>query len=125
MSRGRSTDSGQSTVELALGIPVLMIVLLGAVQVALVIRGQLLVVHAAREGARAAAVSASATAAAQRAAQKAIGAGAVRELHTSVSNTGTSVQVVVDAVVPTELPVIGLLIGDVHVSGAATMSVEP
>jgi Flp pilus assembly protein TadG len=69
---GDSGDSGQSTVELALTIPLLMLLLLGAVQVAIIIRGQLTVVHAAREGARAAAVSAAAGAAATAAVRDAV-----------------------------------------------------
>jgi Flp pilus assembly protein TadG len=56
--RGRS-QAGQSTVEFAVLLPVLVLAVLVLVQGGLVVRDQLLVQHAAREGARAAAVSES------------------------------------------------------------------
>lgn len=49
-------DEGQAAVELALVLPLLVVLLLAVVQVALVARDQVLVVHAARAGARQAAV---------------------------------------------------------------------
>ena len=54
-------DRGQSTVEFALVLPLVVMVLLLVVQVGLVVRDQVLVVHAAREAARAAAVGDSTT----------------------------------------------------------------
>jgi Flp pilus assembly protein TadG len=54
--RGRS-QAGQSTVEFAVLLPVLVIAVLVVLQGGLVVRDQLLVQHAAREGARVAAVS--------------------------------------------------------------------
>ena len=56
--RGRS-QAGQSTVEFAVLLPVLVLAVLVLVQGGLVVHDQLLVQHAAREGARAAAVSES------------------------------------------------------------------
>ncbi|HUQ40657.1 MAG TPA: TadE/TadG family type IV pilus assembly protein [Acidimicrobiales bacterium] len=50
-------DRGQAAVELALVMPLVMVLLLGLVQLGLVIRDQVLVVHAAREAVREAAVS--------------------------------------------------------------------
>lgn len=50
-------DEGQATVELALVLPFVVTLLLLVAQVGLVVRQQLLVVHAAREGARAAVVT--------------------------------------------------------------------
>ena len=49
-------DGGQATVELVLVLPVVVFVLLLVIQVAVVARAQVLVVDAAREGARVAAV---------------------------------------------------------------------
>ena len=49
---GRREDGGQAAVELALVLPMVCTLLLAVVQVALVVHAQLLVVHAAREGAR-------------------------------------------------------------------------
>lgn len=56
MTRRRAGERGQATVELALALPLLVILLLGVVQVGLVVRDQVLVTHAAREAVRAAAV---------------------------------------------------------------------
>jgi TadE-like protein len=55
-SRRRGRERGQATVELALCLPVVAVALLLVVQVGLVAHDQVLVVHAAREAARAAAV---------------------------------------------------------------------
>ena len=53
----RCGDRGQAAVETALVLPLLMAVVLVLVQVGLVVRDHILVVHAAREAARAAAVA--------------------------------------------------------------------
>jgi hypothetical protein len=53
----RLGERGSVVVEFALVIPVVLLVLLAAVEVAVVARTQLEVVHAAREGAREAAAS--------------------------------------------------------------------
>jgi len=50
-------DSGSATVEFALVIPLLLVVLLASVEVMLVARSQLQLGHAAREGAREAATT--------------------------------------------------------------------
>ena len=54
----RDGDAGQAAVELALLLPVVVVLVLGVLQVALVGRDQLALELAAREAARAAAVSA-------------------------------------------------------------------
>jgi len=50
-------ERGSVTVEMALAVPVILLVLLAAVEVAVVARTQIEVVNAAREGAREAAAS--------------------------------------------------------------------
>jgi Flp pilus assembly pilin Flp len=52
----RKDEGGQAAVELALVLPLIALLVLAIVQVGLVVRDQVLVVHAAREAARAAAV---------------------------------------------------------------------
>src|SRR3954453_20204968 len=52
--RATGTDGGQATVEAALLLPFVFALLLVAAQVGLLVRAQILVTHAAREGARAA-----------------------------------------------------------------------
>jgi len=61
MRRGKEVK-GQASVELALVLPLVVVLLLVVVQVGLVVRDQILVVHAAREAAREAAVDTSADA---------------------------------------------------------------
>ena len=51
-----SSDRGSATVEFALVLPLVLVVVLGLVQVGLVVRDRLLVEAAARAGARAAAI---------------------------------------------------------------------
>ncbi|HWI04001.1 MAG TPA: TadE/TadG family type IV pilus assembly protein [Acidimicrobiales bacterium] len=51
MRRGRA-DEGQASVELALVLPLVMMLLLAVVQLGLLVRDQILVVHAAREAVR-------------------------------------------------------------------------
>ncbi len=120
----READGGQAAVELALALPLVFVVLLAAVQVLLVGRDQLAVVHAAREGARAAAVAADVTGAGTSAASAAAGLDA-RRLSVAVRDGGERVTVVVRYAAPTDVPLVGALIGDVVVTGTATMRVEP
>jgi len=63
---------GSAVVEFALVVPLVLVLLLGVVEVALVARGQLMVINAAREGAREAAANPD-PAAAVRAARSALG----------------------------------------------------
>ena len=60
--RRRRGDGGQASVELALVLPLVVLLLLAVVQLGLLVRDQILVVHAAREAAREAAVDPAADA---------------------------------------------------------------
>ena len=117
----RRSQRGQAAVELALALPLLVFWLLAIVQIVLIARDQLAVLHAAREGARAAAVSASPGAAAAAAAQGAVRLG---PLQTETA-TGTNVSVIVAAQSRTDVPLVGALLPDVTVRGRATMRWEP
>jgi TadE-like protein len=117
-------DRGQAAVELALALPLVFVVLLAAVQVLLVGRDQLAVVHAAREGARAAAVAADVSGEGARAARASSGLDGDR-LSVSVRDGGDRVTVMVCYRAPTDVPLVGGLIGDVVVTGTATMRAEP
>jgi hypothetical protein len=110
---------GQSTVELALALPFVVAALLLVVQVGLVVGAQVLVVHAAREAARAAAVGepppppdgldpARATVALD-------GAG---------GPPGSRVTATVTYTARTDIPLVGRFVPDVELRGAATMRVE-
>jgi Flp pilus assembly protein TadG len=120
----RSSDRGQAAVELALALPLVFLVLLGAVQVALVARDQVGVVHAAREGARAAAVAADPVAEATAAARQATTLDPSR-LTVEVIEQPSQVRVTVRYAAPTDVPLVGGLIGDVTVTASAVMRVEP
>lgn len=123
--RRSELDRGQAVVELALSLPLVFVLLLGVVQVAVVVRDELVVQHAAREGARAASVSASPAAAASIAASRALrhsGLGAV-DVRTTAS--GTDVRVTVHARTGTDVPLIGALVGDVEHTATVVMSLEP
>jgi len=122
--RGRG-DEGQAAVELALVLPLLATLGLLLVQVGLVVRDQVLVTHAAREGAREAAVQAdgSAIAAAVRSSSALEGERIAVET-TGRGRPGSRVTVVVRYRSPTDLPLVGRLLGDVALVGQATMRVE-
>ena len=119
----RSNHRGQASVELALAFPLVVVMLLAIVQVALVVRDQVAVIHAAREGARAAAVTgagpADGVAAAQAATRLEPGRLAVQVVK------GTEVRAATRYRSPTNVPIVGRLIGDVTVEATAVMRAEP
>ncbi len=121
----RASEEGQATVELALVLPVVVLLALVVAQVGLVAKDVLLVHHAAREGARASAVNP--TSAAARAGVE--GASSLDSSRLSVSLSGgtsegdlATTTVVYQA--PTDLPLVGALIGDITLQAAVTMRVE-
>lgn len=115
-------DRGQSTVELALALPLVCLLLCGIVQVAVVGRDQLAVQLAAREAARAAAVSADATGAGTAAALRAV---ALRPLVVSVREANGIVTATVRYTDRTDVPLIGAFLPDVTLSASVSMQVEP
>jgi Flp pilus assembly protein TadG len=119
-TRGRN-DVGQATVEFALALPVVLIIVLGVVQVGVAIRNELAVELAAREGARAAVVSSDPSGAAARAARRSV------ELPIDVSTQTTAHDVVVTITYtdPTDVPIIGRFLGPSTHSATATMATEP
>ena len=123
-TRRRTTprrQHGQAAVEFALVLPIIAVMALGLVAVGLVVRNELAVELAAREGAWAAAVSASPSTAATAAAQRSV------ELPIDVTTTGATntVTVVVTCTGPLPVPIIGRLIGPITHTATVTMAVEP
>lgn len=114
-------DRGQATVELALCLPVLCVLLLGIVQVAVVTRDRLAVQLAAREGARAAAIGAD-DAAVRRTVTATV---ALAPLTVGVDRRAGSARVTVAYREPTDVPLLGALLPDVEVRASVTMAVEP
>lgn len=108
--------------ELALAMPIIAIFLLAIVQVVVIVRGQVAVIHAAREGARAAAVSASPNSAAVTAGRA--GAG-VAPVTVTTSTAGKAITVTVKFIDRTDVPLIGAFIPDVTLIGRVTMQFEP
>ncbi len=106
--------------ELALALPVVVLALLLVLQVALLARAQVLVVHAAREGARAAAVGEPADAAAT----PGLVGGRVTVHRSGGRAPGDLVTVAVTYRAPTDVPLVGGLLGDVDLRAAVTMRVE-
>lgn len=111
--------------ELSLILPVLALLALFVGQVGVVATDAVLVHHAAREAARAAAVEPEvgvATAAAQGA------AGLVSDRMTvnlsGGRSVGDSLRVTVRYSAPTQVPMVGRLIGDIDLSSTVTIRVE-
>ena len=119
------TDRGQATVEIALVLPVIAVLLLAVVQVGLVVRDQVLVTHAAREAARAAAVEPDPAAARQAAAAAAsLDPGRLDVVVGERGGPGSRVRVEVTYRSPTQLPLVGPMVPDVRLTAAATIRVE-
>jgi Flp pilus assembly protein TadG len=121
----RWNERGQATVEAALVLPLVVTLLLAVVQVGLLVRAEVLVTHAAREAARAAAVDADPQAAARAAsASTALDSSRMTVHVQGRSGPGSRVEVEVTYVAPTDVPLVGGLLGDVNLHATATMRVE-
>ena len=121
--RASPGEEGQAAVELALAFPIVMVLLLALVQVTLVVRDQVAVIHAAREGARAAAATGATAGDGVAAAQQATALESGR-LSVQVA-IGPEVRATVRYRSPTDVPLVGRLLGDVTVQATATMRAEP
>lgn len=114
-------ERGQATVELALVLPLFVFGLLAIIQVGLVVRDHVAVLHAAREAARAAAVERDpdqAVAAARR---------VLRRAEVTVGprpSVGEAVSVEVRYRSRTDLPMVGALFPDPELHARAVMRVE-
>jgi Flp pilus assembly protein TadG len=112
-------------VELALVLPLVLLLLLGMVQLGLLVRDQILVVHAAREAAREAAVDPAPDAARQAAAASSTLDGSRLTVTTSGRGAaGSRVRVEVAYKAPTAVPLLGSALGDLTLRATATMRVE-
>lgn len=96
-----------------------MLLLLAVVQTALVVRDQLAVFDASRDAARAASLGGDASEAAR------LSMGRGRPLAVFTSTSDGLVRVTVRYRSPTEVPFIGVFVGDVELVGSSTMALEP
>ncbi len=111
-----------------MALPLVMLLLLALLQVVVVGRDQIAVVQAAREGARAGALApdpGSAVSSAQAAARAAVPGLALARLHVDVAVSGDAVRVTVGYDAPTDVPLAGALVGEVHLSATVVMRREP
>ena len=121
MSAARDHERGQATVEFALLLPVLVLALLAVLQVALVVRDHVALVHATREAARAASVDPDPSAAVRAAHRTLPGS----EVHVgSRPEVGGSITVEVTYTSHTDLPLVGALFPDPTLRSHAVMRVE-
>jgi hypothetical protein len=121
----RRTDVGQATVEFALVLPVVILAMVVLVQVAVFVRAQVLVVHAAREGARAAAVDPDPSAVEQAVRES----GPLDPARLSIERSergepGSRVTVRVHYLVAVVIPMVRRYVDPLTVSGQTTMRVE-
>lgn len=118
-------ERGQAVVELALTVPLVVLLLLSVVQLGLVVRDQILVVHASREAARAGAVSAD-SGAVRNAAIRSSGLNPkrMRVEMGSRGGVGSTLTVTIHYSSPTEVPLVGALLPDVGLRAVASMRVE-
>ena len=122
----RREDHGQSTVEFALILPLVVAMALFIVQAGFVVRDQLLVSHAAREAARAASVSDDdRSGAALRAARNASDLDSDRvEASVSMRDGNKLIEAVVSYRSVTDIAIIGSLLPDIDLEASVVMRVE-
>ena len=117
----RGGQHGQATVEFAFVLPLVVLALLAVVQVGLVVRDQLGVVHAAREAARAASVDPD-PGRAVRAAHRTLPGADVQV--GSRPKLGGEISVTVHYTSVTDLPLVGVLFPDPDLHATSVMRVE-
>ncbi len=104
-------EQGQATVELALLLPLLALLTMGIVQIGLLAHDRIALTHAAREAVRAAVVDPDAGSV-RDAADRASALDPSR-LTVDVIDDGDDVEVTVTYLAPTDVPVVGAVVGDV------------
>ncbi|MEX0768248.1 MAG: TadE/TadG family type IV pilus assembly protein [Microthrixaceae bacterium] len=119
----RPSDRGQSTVELALIIPVVVLLILLCVQAALVLRDRLFVVHAARTAARAVIVEPN-----QNAAESALRSQgppiSLATVTVSGGSRGGSLATVVVRLPATQVPIVGRVVASTVLEQRLVVMVE-
>ncbi len=123
-------EGGQSLVEMALALPLLLLIILGIVQFGFVFSGQIALSSAAREGARLAAVGAADSLVQARVEEILSASPLFNDVQVSIEPAGArvpggQVRVQVQAKAPLIMPLPVALVGDVFsLSATAVMRVE-
>jgi Flp pilus assembly protein TadG len=115
-------ESGQSAVEFVLILPLMLILILGLLQVGLMVRDQMMVLGAAREGVRQATVTPDRGLIEQAATRAAPGLKLAVQVMRGTAR-GEPARVTVTAS-PAELPLVGQMVGGFTLKGSATMRIE-
>lgn len=118
-------EQGQSSVELALSLPLIFLLLMALLQVAVIAREHIQLTHAAREAAREAAVSDNRS----NPRRAAVARSQLDPNHLKVEVTGQRqgsrrVRAKLTYEVPTKVPVVGILVPDVTLEAEAAMRRE-
>jgi Flp pilus assembly protein TadG len=112
-------------VEVALVLPVVALLVLLLVQVGVLVRDQILVVHAAREAVREVAVDGSPDAAGRAArASSGLDPGRLEVTVSGRGGPGSRATVTARYRATTDIPLVGRALGDVRLEATATMRVE-
>lgn len=115
-------DRGQATVEFAIALPLVVVLVLGVIQIVVVTSDQLAIELAAREAARAAVVAASPAVAADRAARAVT---QLRPLSVSTISSEGHITVHVGHRNDTDVALIGIAMPGVDLEASVTMALEP
>ena len=122
LSRLRQEERGQSAVEFALVLPMMLILILGLLQLGVMVRDQIMVLGAAREGVRQAIVTPDRGLIEQAAGRAAPGLRLAVEVARGTVR-GEPARVTVKAS-PVRLPLVGQMVGRLTLKGSATMRIE-
>jgi Flp pilus assembly protein TadG len=117
-------ERGQASVELALCLPVVAVLLLLVVQSGLVVADQVAVTQAAREGARRASVDPDPEAARRAALGGRLAASRTAVVVDRVAGDPELVRVTVRHRGVTDVPIVGRLLPDIDLEATAAMAVE-
>jgi len=118
----RRSQRGQATVELALVLPVVVVLLLLVLQAGLAVRDRLVVLHGVRVAARAVIVDPTESAARGALRRSGVGAGGTVTVSGEL-RTGGLAEVTV-AMRPTTVPIVGRVLGGRPVSERLVVQVE-
>lgn len=121
----RFGERGQSSVELALSLPIVFLLLMALLQTVVIARDHIQLNHAAREAAREAAVSDNRSVARRAAvARTSLDPDRLEVKVTGQQRGSRRVRAKLTYEVPTRIPVIGLLVPDVTLEAEAAMRRE-